>query len=623
MYMLITHGASNLFSGYLPNQYKHPMSKLFTIFISLFFVPVLLLAQAQRKNADSPNLTKQTHEEWLQTLPEKVRDSIVYREWKQSIAEQEKQAGDAAKSKIEEVLANPNTTYIDLSYYPYAELDPRLLSLKKLQGINLTKSKKLDLQKLFDLIAKFPELHSLNMADCYFAALPSNIGNLAGIDTLNLRNSNIKALPETFTKLQKLRTLGLAHNAYLYDDDVFEKLKHMNVSDLDLSACGLFALNTKVGDVKSLARLNISINDVKELPASFSQLSNLKYLDLSQNTSLNLAQVAGVLAKVSSLTTLNLDQCYLATLPIEIGSITSLHVLYLRENVLTAVPSTIGNLTAIEELYISSPKNSFRVNVLKNLPDGLGKLSRLRVLDLGGNLLTSLSSDFAQLKSLEVLDLSRNQLMAFPDAITSLIKLKILDLNRNKIPSLPAAIGNLTALDSLTVDGDFFSNPDKKIKALPAEICQISNLKKLTFKDDIIEALPDNFGNLSNLKTLDLRGNLLSALPASFTRLSKLNVLDLKGNELKALPAGFEKLNTLTDLNISLNPDMDFAKAIPQIAAIKSLHLLDISYNNLTRAQAQPLIDGLAGCKIINLDYSNKALPTLKDMEQAPGRNKK
>jgi Leucine-rich repeat (LRR) protein len=598
----------------------------FSAFILVLLIIYSSSAYSQKKNTDSPDLTKQTHEEWLQSLPEHTRDSIVYKEWKEAVGEQEKEANQTAKANMDEALTHPDLTSLDLSYYPNTELDPRILTFKKLQRLNLTKAKRLDLVKLFDLLAKFPELHALSLADGNYSALPSNIAKLTDLDSLNFRNSNIKAVPESFTKLQKLRVLNLEHNAYLYDDDLFDKLKQMNVQSLSLSACGLLVLNNKISDVHSLIHLNLSINDIKELPASFAQLTNLTTLDLSQNTSLNLVAISNTLSHLLSLQNLDLDLCYLSSLPAEIGSIKSLHILSLRSNVLTAIPSSIGDLSALVELYISSPKNSFRVNVVKELPVGLGKLSKLRVLDLGGNQLATLSSDFPQLTSLEVLDLSRNMIADFPAAVTTLARLRILDLDMNKISDIPATIGALTSLDSLTLDGDFFNKPLRKIKTLPAEIGNLRNLKKLTLKDNVVEALPESIGSLSQLQILDLRGNLVAELPASFAKLSALRTLDLKSNELKALPNGFTKL-PLTDLNIAMNLNIDFRIAIPQIAGMKSLQHLDISYNNITREQAQPLIDGLPDCRIINLDYNKKALPDSAPSEprenkpQAPGRH--
>ena len=104
-------------------------------------------------------------------------------------------------------------------------------------------------------------------------------------------------------------------------------------------------------------------------------------------------------------------------------------------------------------------------------------------------------------------------------------------------------------------------------------------------------------------------------------RLSKLQVLDLKGNELKSLPDGFVGMTGLRDLNVSMNLEADYGSIIPMIAKLKSLKNLDISYNNITREQAQPLIDALPDCRILNFDYTKHG-PQSGGVDDSQKRNK-
>ncbi|MBS1685637.1 MAG: leucine-rich repeat domain-containing protein [Bacteroidetes bacterium] len=580
------------------------MTRHFHTCLLLFIMLTVAQSNYAQKPVAKENL-KQTKDEWLQSLPEKVRDSIVYKEWKEAQSAIEKKELVSAQARIDAALADPATTSLDLSYYPGMEIDPRVASLKKLRKITITKARKLNVDKLFDLLSKLPDLRVLVLNDGGYSALPSSVGNLTALDSFTFRNNNIKALPETFTKLKSLSYLCLEHNAYLYDDDLCERLKGMNVRTLDLSACGLLELNGKIGEVKSLQQLDLSVNDIKALPASFAQLSNLEVLSLRQNLSLNLVDVSKTLGGLPKLSALYLDQCGLASLPVEIGSLTGLKVLSLRENVLTSLPATFISLKNLEELYLGSPNNAFRLNVLQNLPPGFGGFSKLRILDLSGNQLASLGTDFNQLTELQWLDLSRNQLPGFPASLTSLTKLRFINLNRNRIAEIASGVSRLTQLDSLFLDGDFFNKADKKIKSLPDDLCQMKNLKKLTLKDNVIEKVPACIDGLSALVSLDLRGNLITLLPASFSKLQSLQVLDLKSNDLQGLPADFSNLH-LTDLNVAMNLNADMSSMIAQISRIKTLRILDISYNNLTRAQAEPLISALPGCKIINVDYYNK-----------------
>ena len=75
---------------------------------------------------------------------------------------------------------------------------------------------------------------------------------------------------------------------------------------------------------------------------------------------------------------------------------------------------------------------------------------------------------------------------------------------------------------------------------------------------------------------------------------------------MKGIPAGFDKLTSLQDLNIAMNLSADYKVIIPVLAKMHSLRRLDISYNNITKTDALPLIDALPSCKILNYDYSTK-----------------
>jgi len=63
--------------------------------------------------------------------------------------------------------------------------------------------------------------------------------------------------------------------------------------------------------------------------------------------------------------------------------------------------------------------------------------------------MTSLPENIGNLTSLKVLDLVRNQLTSLPESIGDLTSLRVLDLSRNKLISLPESIGNLVSLKEL------------------------------------------------------------------------------------------------------------------------------------------------------------------------------
>src|SRR4051812_25940388 len=81
---------------------------------------------------------------------------------------------------------------------------------------------------------------------------------------------------------------------------------------------------------------------------SFSQLTNLEYLNLNKNLNLDLPNVVVSLSMLSRLKELLLSECLITALPLDIGKITSLKKLDLKGNRLTEIPLTFGNLSNLE-----------------------------------------------------------------------------------------------------------------------------------------------------------------------------------------------------------------------------------------------------------------------------------
>ncbi|CAM9292924.1 unnamed protein product [Lampetra planeri] len=98
-------------------------------------------------------------------------------------------------------------------------------------------------------------------------------------------------------------------------------------------------------------------------------------------------------------------------------SLDNVETLTLRMNMLSQLPEDFGkNLPNLAELYLHS-------NNLLSLPNALGSLTCLRVLDLSGNRLTSLPSSLGRLGSLTTLRLTHNHLQQLPPSDNALVTL--------------------------------------------------------------------------------------------------------------------------------------------------------------------------------------------------------
>ena len=135
--------------------------------------------------------------------------------------------------------------------------------------------------------------------------------------------------------------------------------------------------------------------------------------------------------------------------------------LNLTDQQLESLPKEIGKLSALEEIYLLN-------NNLTTLPGEIGNLRVLEILDLWKNNLTTLPKEIGNLSNLERLELDENKLTILPKEIGNLTALKALDLEDNKLTTLPKEIGNLIALQKLNLGYN-------KLETLPAEIAQSPN----------------------------------------------------------------------------------------------------------------------------------------------------
>jgi len=222
--------------------------------------------------------------------------------------------------------------------------------------------------------------------------------------------------------------------------------------------------------------------------------------------------------------------CYkseLTSLPETIGNLQSLQILDLDYNNITSFPETIGNLQSLQTLRLIG-------NKLTSLPEVLGQLSSLESLVLYDNQLDSLPETFKQLSSLEYLGISKNNLALFPQIIFELKSLKELLLSENMLEFIPDTIGNLKSLTLLYLG-------DNQLTSLPESIGKLKSLTLLNLSNNQLSSLPESIGKLKSLLKLELYENRLSSLPESIGQLKSLQRLRIGHNRLTPLSKSVEK----------------------------------------------------------------------------------
>ena len=193
---------------------------------------------------------------------------------------------------------------------------------------------------------------------------------------------------------------------------------------------------------------------------------------------------------------------------------------------MAGLPESIGKLTNVTMLNLSG-------NQLTSLPESIGDLTNVTVLNLSGNQLTSLPESIGKLTNVTTLNLSRNRLTSLPESIGNLTKITTLDLRRNQLTGLPESIGNLTNLSSLDIDGN-------QLTSLPESIGNLTKITALNLSGHQLTALPKSIGNLTNLTALNLSDNRITRLPKQLADpLVRGLALDLHGNPLDDPLPGF------------------------------------------------------------------------------------
>ncbi|KAJ0263260.1 Plant intracellular Ras-group-related LRR protein 8 [Hirschfeldia incana] len=252
-----------------------------------------------------------------------------------------------------------------------------------------------------------------------------------------------------------------------------KKTTRKSVSAIDGSA----AATAGEGDhLRNLKTLDLS-GSLASLSASSINLASISKLDLSNN---NIQQIPeSLVARMLNLWALDLHTNQLKTLPNSIGCLSKLKVLNVSGNNLQHLPKTIEDCRSLEELNAN-------FNQLTKLPDTIGfELTNLMKLSVNSNKLVILPSSLSHLTSLRVLDARLNRLGSLPDDLENLVNLQVLNVSQNfqHLKALPYSVGLLISLVELDVSYN-------GITVLPDSIACLRLIKKLSVEGNPLVSPP-------------------------------------------------------------------------------------------------------------------------------------
>ncbi|KAG5226340.1 receptor protein kinase [Salix suchowensis] len=397
------------------------------------------------------------------------------------------------------------------------------------------------------------------------------------------------------------------------------------VSSVDLSSSELMGPFPNFLCRLPFLTLDLSANLlVGSIPASLSELSNLKLLNLASNN-------------------------FSGAIPPKFGQFQKLELISLAGNLLTgSIPSELGNISTLQHLLQFGNLSNLvelwlaNCNLVGPIPESLSKLTRLSNLDFSLNRLTgSIPSWLTGLKNIEQIELYQNFLSGelplgfsnltmlrrfdalvgtLPEGIAKSPNLYELKLFNNELTGeLPSQLGLNSPLKWLDVSYNGFSGN------IPGSLCAKGELEDLILiynsfsgrvrlrnnrftgivpeqfwglpqvyfriasayilsvlkisKNQFSGSLPMEIGYLGKLIEFSASDNMFTGpIPGSLVNLSTLSMLVLEDNELSGgLPHGIQGWKSLNELNLANNK---LSGQIPdEIGSLQALNYLDLSGN--------------------------------------------
>ncbi|KFK22598.1 hypothetical protein AALP_AAs54367U000200 [Arabis alpina] len=305
------------------------------------------------------------------------------------------------------------------------------------------------------------------------------------------------------------------------------------------------------GNLNKLEILSLSSNGfIGQVPYSFSNLSQLSYLYLSQN------DLTGSFPPLQNLTKLS--------------------VLGISSNHFSGTLNPNNSLFGLHRLrYLDLSSNNF---ISSSLPSGFGNLNRLELLFLSSNgFQGQIPSSFSNLSLLTTLYLDHNNFNGSFPLVQNLTKLLDLRLSNNHFfGSIPSSLFTMPFLSTLVLDENHFSGPIEVPNSYSSSkllylslghnlfegkiLKPISNLMNLIYLDlpflNISQPIDLNlFSSLKSLLRLDLSGNIVSrtSLSSDSGLPLNLNFLYLLGCNIIEFPNILKPLQNLTFIDISRN----------------------------------------------------------------------
>jgi Leucine-rich repeat (LRR) protein len=306
------------------------------------------------------------------------------------------------------------------------------------------------------------------------------------------------------------------------------------------------------------------------------------------------------LSVFTNLVDLDLSYDSLVQLPSGLDKLTKLKVLDISGNNFTLLSEQITLIPNLQELYLNNEKyldfkQSFKV---------INKITHLKRLHLDSNLNIILPKNIALNDSIEYISMRYDGLEQIPKELSKFTHLKVLDLDGNIIKSIDKSFLKNKEIESLRLS----ISPQFKFKKSFSILSKEKQLKNFSISNSNLSEIPEEISLLKNITSLSLQNNHLTYFPAGVLNIENLKYLDISGNDFKSLPATLSSLSKLETLNLSGERYLNFDQSASIIRNLPSLHLVQVDNYDYT-------FDSENYSKFLNNSNYIEMLPAKKQSE--------
>ncbi|XP_078691935.1 uncharacterized protein LOC144922165, partial [Branchiostoma floridae x Branchiostoma belcheri] len=323
------------------------------------------------------------------------------------------------------------------------------------------------------------DLLTINLSDKELTSVPAELFDNRDVECLVLSDNKLTSIPEVIGQLQKLQKLDLKNNLLTQLPQAITTLP--NLQDIDLSHNKLETLPDGFSRLKQLYGLNIWYNVFKEIPEEVCSLLRLQILNLAFNP---LKCLPDKISQLTGLTMLHINDCQFDEFPRHL-QLEGLQGLYMGnwagEDKPSLVPEDIGRLKNLQVLDVQR-------SGLESLPDGVGELMQLKYLNISDNRFTSVPEQIMNLSNIRELHLSDNRISRLPLTLSQMAQLKNMYIEDNPLTYPPPDVcekGTAAIMDFLRME--LKKKEDKELRKLFSRFSQ--NVTKAHEVEDLAGAL--------------------------------------------------------------------------------------------------------------------------------------